>query len=152
MKIAVFPGSFDPITVGHLDIIKRALPLFDRFIIAIGINPKKNYLFTLEQRMAWINSIFADEDKVFVDSYEGLTVHFCQKVNAKYLVRGLRNTDDFEFEKSIAQMNHSIGKGIETLFLMTNPKYTPVSSSIIREIIRGGGEVSAFLPKEIQFK
>lgn len=150
MKIAIFPGSFDPITIGHVNIIERALPLFDKIIIAIGVNTQKKYFYSLEQRMAWLNEIFIEEDKVEVDSYEGLTVTYCQKVGARYIVRGLRNSTDFDFEKTIAQMNVQIGNGIETVFLMSDPALSPISSSILREIIKSGGDASAFLPKEVQ--
>lgn len=149
MKIAVFPGSFDPITKGHVDLIKRAAPLFDKIIVAIGINSQKKYLFSLEQRLAWLNTVFEKDDNIFVDHYQGLTADYCKKVNATHLVRGLRNSSDFEYEKTISQINNIIGEGIETVFLISKPEYSHISSSIVREIIKGNGDVSAFIPSEV---
>lgn len=149
MKIAVFPGSFDPITLGHIDLVKRALPLFDRIVIAIGENSQKKTLFSLEQRMQWIDEVFANEEKVLVDHFEGLTVNFCKKIKANYLLRGLRNSSDFDYEKTISQLNSIIGDQIETLFLISRPEYSHISSTIVREIIKGQGEVSYFVPDNI---
>ena len=149
MKIAVFPGSFDPITTGHVDLIKRAAPLFDKMIVAIGINAQKKYLFTLEERLAWLNKVFEKDDNIFVDNYEGLTADYCKEVLATHLVRGLRNSSDFEYEKTISQINNIVGDGIETVFLISKPEYSHISSSIVRELIKGKGDVSAFIPKEI---
>ncbi|MEM8526803.1 MAG: pantetheine-phosphate adenylyltransferase [Bacteroidota bacterium] len=149
MKIAVFPGSFDPITSGHVDLVRRALPLFDEVIIAIGINSQKKYLFSLEQRMAWLEKVFADEPKVKVGSFQRLTAHYCKEIGAKYLIRGLRNASDFDYEKTISQLNHIVGEGIETIFLISQPEYSHISSTIVREIIKGGGDASMFLPQEI---
>ncbi len=152
MKTAVFPGSFDPFTKGHEELVKRAIPLFDKIIVAIGINSNKKYLFPLEQRREWIEDVFKDDPSVFVDQYEGLTAHYCQKVKAKYLLRGLRNASDFDYEKTISQLNAIVGGGLETIFLISEPQYSHFSSTIVREIIKGGGDASPFLPKEIQIK
>ena len=148
-KIAIFPGSFDPITNGHVDIVKRALPLFDQLIIAIGVNTQKKYLFSLEQRKKWIREVFADEPKVVVDSYEGLTVNFCVKKKANYIIRGIRSAADFDYEKTISQLNHIVGHNLETVFLISQPAYSHISSTIVREIIKGGGDASPFLPEQI---
>ncbi len=150
MKIAVFPGSFDPITVGHVDLVRRAAPLFDEIIVAVGINSQKKYLFDLEQRISWLEDVFADDVKVEVDSYEGLTAHFCKKRNADYLLRGLRNASDFDYEKTISQLNNIVGEGIETVFLISQPAYSHISSTIVREIIKGKGDASSFLPEEVK--
>jgi pantetheine-phosphate adenylyltransferase len=150
MKICVFPGSFDPITSGHVDLVKRALPLFDKIIIAIGINAQKKYLFSLEQRQDWIKDVFKDEPKVIVDSFENLTAAYCKRVEAAWILRGLRNASDFDYEKTISQLNFIVGKGVETMFLISQPEFSHVSSTIVREIIKGGGDASPFLPKEIK--
>ena len=147
-KIAVFPGSFDPLTTGHVDLVRRALPLFDRIVVAVGVNSQKKTLFTLEQRMDWIRDVFKKYPTVEVGHFEKLTVHFCQKIGADYLLRGLRNGSDFDYEKTISQLNHEIG-GIETVFLISQPMFTHISSTIVRELIVGGGNAAAFLPKEI---
>jgi pantetheine-phosphate adenylyltransferase len=149
MKIAVFPGSFDPITVGHADIIRRALPLFDKIIIAIGVNSQKQSLFTFDQRMTWLRDVFKNESKIEVDYFEGLTAHFCNKIGAKYLIRGLRNASDFDYEKTISQLNSIVGKDLETVFLIASPQYSHISSTIVREIIKGNGDASPFLPAEV---
>ncbi|MCA1751881.1 MAG: pantetheine-phosphate adenylyltransferase [Flavobacteriales bacterium] len=149
-RIAIFPGSFDPITKGHEDIIKRALPLFDKIIVAIGVNSDKKYLFSLEERKSWIEQAFNFEDKVSADTYEGLTVNYCRKVGASHIIRGLRNAEDFQFEKSIAQMNRELAPEVDTVFLVTNPEYAAYSSSIVRDIHRNGGDVSKFIPDAIQ--
>jgi len=151
-KIAVFPGSFDPITIGHFDLVKRAIPIFDKIIVAVGLNAQKKYLFPLEQRLNWIEEAFADEAKVSVDSFENLTAHYCNDVGAKYLLRGLRNASDFDYEKTISQMNNIVGDGIETIFLISQPNYSHISSTIVREIIKHGGDVSPFLPKGLNIK
>lgn len=145
MKIAVFPGSFDPITNGHVDLIRRAIPLFDRIVVAIGVNVQKKYLYPLDKRVSWLEEIFKDDDSISVGSYEGLTVHYCQKVNAKYLLRGLRNTTDYNYEQGISQANSIVG-GVETVFLISNPQYSHISSSIVREIVKGNADASAFVP------
>ena len=148
-KIAVFPGSFDPITSGHLDLVRRALPIFDEIIVAIGINSQKKYLFDLEQRVTWLKSVFEDEPRIKIDTFEKLTAHYCQKVGAKFILRGLRNASDFDYEKTISQLNHIIGGGIETFFLISQPEFSHISSTIVREIIKGGGDASPFLPSKI---
>jgi pantetheine-phosphate adenylyltransferase len=150
MRKAVFPGSFDPITSGHVDIVKRAVPLFDEIIVAVGVNSTKKYLFSLEQRMEWLEKVFADEPSVHVDTYEGLTAHYCRKINAGYMLRGLRNASDFDYEKTISQLNSIVGDGLETLFLISRPAYSHISSTIVREIIKGKGDASPFLPSEIE--
>ncbi len=149
MRKAVFPGSFDPITIGHLEIIKRGLPLFDEIVVAVGVNSQKKSLFSLDQRIEWLEKVFADEPKISVDSFEGLTVHFCKKIGARYLVRGLRNSSDFDYEKTISQLNQIVGDQIETLFFISQPAYSHISSTIVREIIKGGGDASPFLPEPI---
>ena len=148
-KIAVFPGSFDPITVGHVNLIERALPLFDEIIVAIGINSQKKYLFSLEQRIEWLEAVFATEPKVKVGYFENLTAHYCKKIGAGYLLRGLRNASDFDYEKTISQLNNIVGDGLETIFLISPPAYSHISSTIVREIITGGGDASPFIPKEV---
>jgi pantetheine-phosphate adenylyltransferase len=151
-KIAVFPGSFDPITVGHVDLVKRALPLFDEVIVAVGINSTKKYLFPLEQRLEWLRQVFQAEPRVKVDSFQNLTAHYCQRIVARYLLRGLRNASDFDYEKTISQLNHIVGGGIETVFLISQPEFSHISSTIVREIIIGGADASPFLPKEIKIQ
>lgn len=148
-KIAVFPGSFDPITKGHVDILQRATPLFDEVIVAIGINSQKKYLFTLEERLAFIEATFVDEPKVKTATYMGLTIDFCKKIEANYLVRGLRSGLDFEYEKPIAQLNNDMYPEIETIFLSSHQNYGHISSTIIREIYKNDGNVSQFLPEAV---
>ena len=133
-----------------MDIIRRALPLFDEIIVAIGMNSQKKSLFSLQQRTKWLNKVFEDEDKVSVDHFEGLTVHYCQKINAGYLLRGLRNASDFDYEKTISQLNNIVGNNIETIFLISRPSFSHISSTIVREIINGKGDASPFLPKEVK--
>jgi len=147
MKIAVFPGSFDPITIGHVQLVKRALPLFDKIIIAVGVNSQKRYLYSLEERLAGIDRVFINDPKVSVDKHEGLTAHYCIKKNAKYLLRGLRNASDFDYEKQLSQMNQIIGDGVETVFLISQPQFSHISSTLVREVIKGGGDASMFLPE-----
>lgn len=151
-KIAVFPGSFDPFTIGHEDIVHRALDLFDEIIIGIGNNSEKKYLFSIEKRIQWLENIFAGEKKISVKSYNGLTVDFCKSVAATYIVRGIRSSVDYEFEKSIAQMNQAMNPKIETVFLVSKPELSAISSTIVRDIIRHGGDVSQFVPKGINLK
>jgi len=148
-NIAVFPGSFDPITLGHVDLVKRAIPLFDKIIVAVGVNSSKKYLFSLEERLDWLNRVFANDDSVSVDYYKGLTVNFCQEKNANFLLRGLRFASDFDYEKTISQLNRTIGDNIETVFLISQPQYSHISSTIVREIIKAKGDVSPFIPEEL---
>ena len=150
-KKVVFPGSFDPITTGHVDLVNRALPLFDEIIIAIGINSQKQALFSVEERKRWIQNVFRHEPRVSVDVFEGLTVHYCKKVGARYLLRGLRNASDFDYEKTISQLNHIVGEDIETIFLISKPEFSHISSTIVREIIKGKGNAKPFLPEGVQF-
>ena len=148
-KIAIFPGSFSPFTVGHHSIVNKALPLFDKIIISIGINSEKKLYFSVEERMQWIKDVYANNAKIEVKFYEGLTVDFCKKENANYILRGLRDSNDFLFEKGIAQMNKDLNKEVETIFMITPAEISHISSSIIRDIIKNGGDVSKFIPKEI---
>jgi pantetheine-phosphate adenylyltransferase len=151
MRKAVFPGSFDPITLGHLDIIERSLPLFDEIVIAIGVNAEKKYMFSLEERKRFIEETFKDEKKVSVITYEGLTIDLCKKIKAHFILRGLRNPADFEFEKAIAHTNRRLSK-IETVFLLTAAKTSFISSSIVRDVIRNGGEYQVLVPEAVKFK
>lgn len=148
-RVAVFPGSFDPITRGHESIIVRSLPLFSKVIVAIGENTGKCSYFSLEQRMTWLKQVFQGESRVSVESYSGLTVDFCQREGAQYILRGLRTSADFEFERGIGQINRLMYPDIETVFLLTLPEYTSLSSSIVRDIIINGGEVRQFIPESI---
>ncbi len=148
-NIAVFPGSFDPITRGHESVIRRALPLFDKLYIAIGENSEKNPLFPLEKRIRWIKHVFRTEPKIEVVTYKGLTVDFCRSVGAKFILRGLRTSADFEYERAIAQTNRFLNNGIETIFLLTTPEFTPINSTIVREVIKHGGDASKFVPDGI---
>lgn len=145
-RIAIFPGSFDPITKGHESIIKRALPIFDKIIIAIGTNSNKKYMFDLEQRKAWIENTFSNASNIEVKTYSGLTVDFCKEQNANFILRGLRSYSDFDYEFGIAQMNKSLVSNIETIFLLTEPEYSAISSTIVRDILRNNGKVEQFLP------
>jgi pantetheine-phosphate adenylyltransferase len=148
-RIALFPGTFDPITIGHLDIIHRALPLFDKLIIGIGRNANKSAMFSEEKRMKWIQEIFGDNPNVSVAVYEGLTVECCRKVGANFIVRGIRYVNDFEYEKAIADMNRSLDSRIETVFLTCLPQYTSVASTLVRDVIRNGGDARQFLPDAV---
>ncbi len=148
-KIAVFPGSFDPITKGHVDLVNRASQVFDKIYVAIGINSQKKYLFSLEERLNWLQDVFANNEKVAIGHFEGLTVNYCKEVNAHFLLRGLRNASDFDYEKTISQLNSIIGDNVETVFLISKPAYSHISSTIVREIIKGNGDVSAFVPSTI---
>jgi pantetheine-phosphate adenylyltransferase len=151
-KIAVFPGSFDPFTVGHESIVRRAFSLFDKIIIAIGTNTNKQGVFSLELRLEWINEVFKDDPRVMVEYYTELTVDYCTKVNAQFILRGLRTSADFEYERAIAQVNKAMHPEIESVFLLTSPEYTPVNSTIVRDIILHGGDASKFLPKAIDLR
>lgn len=148
-KIAILPGSFDPITNGHVDIVLRSLPLFDEFIIAIGVNTQKKYLFSLEDRIQWIKDVFKDEPKVKVESYNGLTINYCKTRSANYIVRGIRSAADFEYEKTIAHLNSTMEPKIETVLILSKAELSSVSSTIVREIILGNGDVSKFIPETI---
>tara|TARA_R110000868_G_scaffold224225_1_gene476137 strand:- start:932 stop:1387 length:456 start_codon:yes stop_codon:yes gene_type:complete len=150
MKIAVFPGSFDPITLGHVDIVQRALPLFDQIIIAVGSNATKKYMFEKEQRINWIIETFKEEEKVIVDSYQGLTIEYCERKNAQFILRGLRNPSDFEFEKAIAQTNRKLKKDLETIFLLTASGLSSISSSIVRDVMRNNGDYTQFVPAAVR--
>lgn len=145
-RIAVFPGSFDPIHKGHVEIVKQATPLFDKIIIAIGINSSKKYLLNADKRMSMIAAAFSDNNKIEIKSYSGLTVNFCKDAGANFILRGLRTSADFEFEKAIAHSNRLLAPSVETVFFLSSPDNAFVSSSIIREIISNGGDVSGFLP------
>lgn len=151
MKTAVFAGSFDPITKGHEDIVLQAMPLFDEIIIAIGVNIDKKYAFPLEKRIKWIENTFADYPKVKVVSYQGLTVDFCKNMNAGFIIRGLRNTTDFEYESVIAEANKKLNPEVETVFFLANPDLRCVSSSVVRDIIKNGGDLTAFIPEKSGF-
>lgn len=151
-KIAVFPGTFDPFTRGHESVVIRALSLFDEIIIAIGANALKEGYFTVENRKKMISEVFKGTGKVKVAHFSGLTVDFCRSVDAKYLLRGIRTAADFEYERAIAQMNKAMAPGIESILLLTTPEHTPINSTIVRDIIRNGGDASQFLPEGIDIK
>jgi pantetheine-phosphate adenylyltransferase len=151
-RIAVFPGSFDPFTIGHESIVRRALNLFDRIISAIGVNTNKVDFFPLEKRLQWIKEVFEYEEKVSVMSYTGLTVDFCRKQNARFIIRGLRTSADFEYERSIAQVNRAMADDIETIFILTLPEHTAITSTLVRDILRHGGDASKFLPNSKDLK
>jgi pantetheine-phosphate adenylyltransferase len=146
-KIAIFPGSFDPFTIGHESIVNRAVPMFDKIIVMIGFNANKKSFFPIEKRIKWINQVFKNVEKVEVRLHDGLTVDFCKEVGAKYILRGLRTSADFEYERAIAQINKKMHPEIETVFLLTLPEHTPVNATIIRDIVFHGGDASQFLPK-----
>ena len=148
MKIALFPGSFDPITIAHVDILKRALPLFDKIVVGIGLNSLKQNFLSAEKREEMVKNIFAKNENVDVQLYEGLTVDFCRKINAKYMVRGIRSASDFEYERAIAQINQTMMPDVETILLLSKPEYSAISSTIVRDILRNKGDVSPFVPKE----
>lgn len=148
-KIALFPGSFDPITKGHKSIVERALPMFDKIVVAVGTNTAKNSVFPLEKRIEWIEKTFAQYDNVKVVTFNSLTVDFCREIGAKYILRGLRNSTDFQYERNIARINQELAEEIETIFLMTKPDDAAISSSLVREILSFGRDVSQFIPEEI---
>lgn len=150
MRICVFPGSFDPITKGHVDLVERAAPLFDKIYVAVGINSQKKSLFSLEERLEWCETVFRDNEKVEIGFFKGLTVNYCKQVKANYLLRGLRNASDFDYEKTISQLNTIIGENVETVFFIARPEYSHISSTIVREIIKGNGNVKPFIPEEIE--
>ena len=148
MKIALFPGSFDPITIAHVDILKRALPLFDRVVVGIGLNSSKQNFLSAEKREEIVKSIFTSYTNVDVQLYEGLTVDFRRKIDAKFMVRGIRSASDFEYERAIAQINQTMMPDVETILLLSKPEYSAISSTIVRDILRNNGDVSPFVPKE----
>jgi len=145
-RIAVFPGSFDPITLGHINIIERALPLFDKIIIAIGKNSQKQGYFSLEKRINWLQELYLNENKVEIDSYEGLTIDFCKLTNAQYILRGLRSAADYEYENVIAQTNKTLNTEVETIFILTKPEFGHISSTIVKEVLRNKGDISKMVP------
>jgi pantetheine-phosphate adenylyltransferase len=149
-KIAVFPGTFDPITLGHADIVQRATGIFDEVVVAVGRNTKKQNLFPLEQRMNWIRELFKEQPGIRVESYEELTVAFCRKVGASYIIRGLRSSGDFEYEAHLAQVNRKLDSGIETIFLITSPELNNISSTVVRDIIVYGGDYTPFVPSVVK--
>jgi len=149
MRRAVFPGSFDPITRGHENILRRALPLFDEVVVAVGINSSKQPMYGLDQRLRWLEAVFADCPTVRVAPFGGLTLDFCRQVEARWLVRGVRNGGDFEYERTIAQMSKQLDPGVETVILFTDPEYAPIHSTVVREILRNGGDARAFVPEVV---
>ncbi len=152
MKRAIFPGSFDPLTKGHEALVKRGLELFDEIIVAIGTNANKKYLFSLEERIDFIQKTFHNEPRVKVESYDGLTIEYCKQREAQFMLRGLRTSADFEFERAIAQINKEMMPSVETVFLITSAELSAISSSIVRDIIKNKGDASPFLPSGIQLK
>ena len=148
-KIALFPGSFDPITVAHIDILKRALPLFDEVVVGIGFNNTKQGFISNEKKEEMLQLVFQHEPKIKVATYEGLTVEYCKQIGAQYMIRGIRSASDFEYEKAISQMNQSMHPDIESVFIISRPGYSAISSTIVRDILRNGGDISQFVPKEI---
>jgi len=151
MRKAIFPGSFDPITLGHEDIIRRGIPLFDEIVIAIGVNAEKKYMFSLEERKRFIEETFKNEPKISIVVYEGLTIDLCKRINANFILRGLRNPADFEFEKAIAHTNRRMSK-IETVFLLTAAGTSYISSSIVRDVIRNNGQYELLVPEAVKVK
>lgn len=148
MKIALFPGSFDPVTKAHVDIVKRSVGLFDKVYIGIGVNSTKKGFLTIGQREQMLRAVFAHEPKIHVIAYEGLTIDFCRSIDAAYMIRGIRTVADFEYEKAIAQMNHALAPDVESIFIVSKPGYSSISSTIVREILRYNGDVSQFIPQE----
>ena len=148
-KIAVFPGSFSPFSIGHQSVITQTIPLFEKIIIAIGVNSEKEQYFSIEERLEWINKIYRYNKKIEVKRYEGLTVDFCKKENANYIIRGIRDSHDFKYEKNIAQMNKDLNQDIETIFVVSPPEFSHISSSLIRDVIKNGGDVKKFIPKDM---
>jgi len=149
MKTAIFPGSFDPFTVGHEDVVRRGLSLFDKIIIAVGYNANKKDFFPIEDRMQWIRDVFNNDDRVSVEKYEGLTVEFAKEIGCTHILRGIRTAADFEYERAIAQVNKAMS-AIDSVFLLTTPEHTPVNSSIVRDIVKHGGDAGQFLPEAIK--
>jgi pantetheine-phosphate adenylyltransferase len=151
-RIALFPGSFDPFTIGHESIVRRSLGLFDKIVIGVGVNSTKSGLYHPEIRVDWIREVFKDESRIEVSSYSGLTIEYCKQINARYILRGLRNTTDFGFERGIGQVNKAMNPAIETVFILALPEHSAISSTIIRDIIRNGGDAQQFVPKAIQLR
>ena len=149
MRRAVFPGSFDPITLGHENIIRRALTMFDEIVVSVGINSKKKTKFTLDQRLEMLRLVFKGEPQVRIESYEGLTVDFCTQIDAYWMLRGVRNGGDFEYESTIAQMTKRLNSSLETVILFTDPEYAPISSSVVRDILSNGGSIKEFVPRAV---
>jgi len=150
-RICLFPGTFDPITLGHVDVIERAVAMFDKLVIGIGINSSKQPMFSVEQRTDWIREIFRNEPRIEVASYSGLTVDYCNAIEAKFILRGIRYISDFEYEKAIADMNRMLAPTIETVFLACSPAYSTISSTLVRDVIRNGGNAAMFMPPEVKF-
>jgi len=150
-RICLFPGSFDPITNGHVDIIRRSVSLFDKLVIGVGINSGKQPMFSAEQRVDWIRATFQDDARIEVAAYEGLTVDFCRKLNANYILRGVRYVSDFEYEKAIADMNRMLEPSVETIFLPCSPEFATISSTLVRDVIRNHGDVARFIPQAVQW-
>lgn len=148
MRTALFPGSFDPITIAHTDILDRALPLFDKVYVGIGLNSAKQGFLNADTRLTILQSIYKDHPKVVVETYKGLTVDYCKKIQANYMIRGIRSVADFEYEKSIAQINHTMAPEVESIIILSKPEYSSISSTIVRDILRNGGDASSFVPKE----
>ncbi|WPU92194.1 pantetheine-phosphate adenylyltransferase [Mucilaginibacter sabulilitoris] len=148
MKIALFPGSFDPVTKAHVDIVKRSVGLFDKVYIGIGANSSKQGLLSIETREQMLRAVFKHDERIHIVAYEGLTVNFCKSIGATYMIRGIRTVSDFEYEKAIAQMNHALVPDIESIFIVSKPGYSSISSTIVREIMRHNGDVAQFIPNE----
>jgi pantetheine-phosphate adenylyltransferase len=148
MKIALFPGSFDPITIAHVNILQRATPLFDKIVVGIGLNSSKQNFLSAEQRLQILQTVFKGYQNIEIQTYEGLTVDFCRKIDAKYMVRGIRSASDFEYERAIAQINQTMMPEVETILLLSKPEYSAISSTIVRDILRNHGDVSPFVPQE----
>lgn len=148
-RICLFPGTFDPLTEGHVDVIRRAAGLFDRLVVGVGVNASKQTMFSIEQRTGWIAKIFEGDPHIEAAAYEGLTVDYCQKIGAKFILRGIRYVSDFEYEKAIADMNRALVPDLETIFLTTSPQYSTISSTLVRDVIRNGGPAHKFLNKAL---
>ncbi|MEI8278954.1 MAG: pantetheine-phosphate adenylyltransferase [Bacteroidota bacterium] len=151
-RICLFPGTFDPITLGHVDVIERSVSLFDKLVIGVGSNASKQPMFSEEQRVNWMKELFKDDPRIEIVGYKGLTINFCKEIGAKYILRGIRYVSDFEYEKAIADMNRMLDHEIETIFLTCSPLYSTISSTLVRDVIRNGGDVSQFVPKGIHLK
>lgn len=150
-RICLFPGTFDPITLGHVDVVERAVGMFDKLVIGIGSNASKQPMFSIEQRIGWMKEIFKNEPRIEVAGYEGLTVDYCKTIGAHFILRGIRYISDFEYEKAIADMNRMLAPDIETVFLTCSPAYSTISSTLVRDVIRNGGNAAMFVPVEVKF-